>query len=191
MSNRCAHILIGLFIVVQVCFGQGTSTQPALEPAGESQSQPEADVAADTQPAEAPATQSALPTKKEADKPLFGKDMGKNSLDTSSLVRQMMAMLVIIGVLGVVCWYVMKRGLPKLKGVGSRRVRVEETTYLAGRHMLHLVRVGSRRVLVASGREGVRSLGDVTDAFGADEDFREALQGSMDSEDEAGGGERS
>ena len=158
--------------------GAETTVSPADPDDGQADLQPAGTTGEEST---AGTTQPALPTRKQG-KPLLGREKDKEHVDTSSLLHQMLAMVVVIALLGGVSWYVMKRGLPKLKGVGSRRVQVEETTYLASRHSLHLVRVGSRRLLVASGREGVRSLGDVSDAFqtdGADEGFRKALEGSL------------
>jgi len=85
-----------------------------------------------------------------------------------SLVWQMLATTLVILVLGGLAIFLVKRVLPKIARTTGRRISVLETAYLGPRRAVHLLQVGSRKLLVASSPEGVRKLDDVTGAFGAD-----------------------
>lgn len=109
-----------------------------------------------------------------ADKPLFGKKSpGKplhtvDDTSTSDKLRQMLAMIVVITILGGICWVVCKKFMPRLKGpagVKGRAVKILETTYIAPRQPVHLLQVGGKKLLIAGGRDGLKMLADVTDDF--------------------------
>ncbi len=87
-------------------------------------------------------------------------------------------MVVVILVIGVVAWVVLKRLLPRWKiAGGQRRVRVLETTHLNPRQAVVLLQVGQRRLLVASTRERISMLADVTDGDeAASADFAATLE---------------
>lgn len=119
--------------------------------------------------------------KKLGDKPILGKkSLGnpnikntkelqtRDDTSTSDRLRQMMAMVVVILVLGGVSWVVCKKFLPRLKGstgIKGRAIKVIETTYISPRQPVHLLQVGTKKLLIAGGKEGLRMLTDVTDDF--------------------------
>ena len=170
MSQKCAYIVlkivvgIGLLLVLagvmsEKAFADAPQTSVAETPA--------------TQPA-APAENTAIATK--ADGILFGKKIGDSSLgtrnntgpDTSALLHQMLALAVVIVGLGLACWFVLKKGLPRFRIAGSTRpkeIAVLETTYLPSRQSLYLLQVGSKKLLLSGSKDGVEMLADVTDGF--------------------------
>jgi flagellar biogenesis protein FliO len=185
MSNRCAYILlkivvgVGLLLIFAGFMSQKVFAQPSESPADES---------AATQGASE--EEKASGETKKTDKLPFGKNDGKFPLptkdnagpDTSALLRQMLVLVVIILVLGGGCWFVMKKGLPRFRMAGSstrpRDISVLETTYLPSRQTLYLVQVGAKKLLLASGKDGLQMLADVTDGFPetpTDEEFRNVL----------------
>lgn len=157
-----------------------------------------------TPPADSPATQSSsekettpettskmevLPFgKKTGDLPLV--TLNNNGPDTSALLRQMLALVVVILVLGGACWFVLKKGVPRFRMGGSSRPReitVLETTYLPSRQTVYLVQVGLKKLLLAGRKDGLQMLADVTDGFPeqpTDENFQAVL-----SKQDAGGSE--
>lgn len=82
-------------------------------------------------------------------------------------MRMILAYIVVLGVLAVAGFLVVKKLLPRLgvAGPAGKRISVIETAYLAPRKAVLLLRVGSRKILVASTREGLAMLADVTDAI--------------------------
>ncbi len=59
--------------------------------------------------------------------------------------------------------YVSKKLLPKIANHQGKQIRVIETTYIAPRKGIHLIQIGSRRLLLASTNESVTMLADVTE----------------------------
>ena len=90
------------------------------------------------------------------------------SPDTTGLLRQMLAAIVVITILGILAYIVVKKLLPKIGRATGKRISVLETVYLQPKKALHLIQVGSRKLLVASSPEGLVRLDDVTDAIGPD-----------------------
>lgn len=109
---------------------------------------------------------SAAPTSAPAglDKPLVT-DVGARAGD---LVWHMLAAMLIVLLLGCAAYFVFKKVLPRIKSSSGKRIRVAESAYLAPRLAVHLLEVGSIKLLVASSRDRVIKLGDVTDAFASD-----------------------
>ncbi len=112
--------------------------------------------------------------KNPAEKALFGKKSDTKPLgtrtdtSTSDRLRQMIAMVVVIIILGGICWVVSKKFLPRLKGpagIKGRAVRIIETTYIAPRQPVHLLQIGGKKLLIAGGKDGLKMLADVTDDF--------------------------
>ncbi len=95
-------------------------------------------------------------------------DQGFPGGDTTGMMWQMLASALGILAIGVLAILVIKKLLPRLAKSGGRRISVLETAHLGPNKHIHLLQVGLRKVLVASSRDGVVKLGDVTDAFGAD-----------------------
>ena len=147
------------------------------------------------------ASEAVSPQKDEtklANRPIYGDDGPKNAQKTpklpaksigtrgdpnaGGLVRQMMALVVVILALGGVGWVVSKKVLPRLKGQarpGGKAVRILETTYISPRQPVYLLAVGSKKLLIACGKDGPRLLADVTAGLGestsCDENFADVL----------------
>ncbi len=103
------------------------------------------------------------------DKPKGGK-IGRDGSGTKELLHQMIALVFVILVLGVGCMVIFRKVLPRLKTAGGgKKVRVLERVYLANRQSVWLMEVGTRKLLVASGRDGVQLLKDVTEGFAGEE----------------------
>ncbi len=105
--------------------------------------------------------------------------------DLGGLLARMLAATLVIVVIGGVAIYLLKRVLPRVGRRGGRRIQVEETSYLGPRKAVHLLKVGSRRLLVGSSKDGIHRIEDVTDAFGPDYDAV-AREVERDSQDDAG-----
>lgn len=89
-------------------------------------------------------------------------------LDTSALLRQVLALGIVILLLGGCGWLVLKKGLPRLRissATRSKEIVVLETAYLPPRQAMYLVQVGTKKLLLSGGKEGLRLLADVTDGF--------------------------
>lgn len=130
--------------------------------------------------------------KSPAEKPLYSKKPSEKPLgtrqdsSTTDLMRQMMAMVVVILLLGVVGWFVFKKFLPRLKGstgLKERSIRVLETTYISPRQPIYLLQVGQKKLLITGGKEGLRLLADVT---GEVSEFSDVLAERQANETEAG-----
>jgi flagellar biogenesis protein FliO len=183
MSDQCANILLkvvvaaGLLLVFAGVMSGKVFAESVESPAGDT---PTSQQASEKESDSDAATKTnVLPFgKKDDQSPL---DLDNNGMDTSALLRQMLALVVIILVLGGACWFVLKRGLPRFRMAGSSRAReitVLETTYLPSRQSVYLLQVGSKKLLLAGGKEGLRMLADVTDGFPetpTDDDFRDVL----------------
>ena len=95
---------------------------------------------------------------------------GSGGGDTTGLLWEMLATAMVILAIGAVAIYAMKRLLPRIRGAAGKRISVLETTYLGQRKAVHLLQVGTRKLLVASSPEGVVKLDDMTGAFAGDYD---------------------
>ncbi len=156
--------------------GIGDAGEPATQPASRPATQPA------TQPATAvgPATRFPIQSYGEGD-------------DLDGLMWQMLSASLVVLVIGGVALFVIKKLLPRIKYTSNRRITVLETTYLGSRKAVHLLQVGSVKLLVGSSSEGVVKLDDVTHAFDvqyADVAQRVESQAgkSDDSTDESGKG---
>lgn len=117
--------------------------------------------------ADGPATQ---PATQAATKPAlgFGKMSQSPTGDVTGLIWQMMAATLVVLLFGAAALFVLKRVLPKIRSVSQKRICVLETAYLGSRKAVHLLQVGSVKLLVASSPDGVTRLEDVTGAFSSD-----------------------
>lgn len=73
------------------------------------------------------------------------------------VVQQMMAAGAMIGLLGLVLWWMRRRGLAgalPMRRSGGRRLEYVERLALGPQHALHLVRIGDRALLVSSSPAG-------------------------------------
>jgi flagellar biogenesis protein FliO len=176
MSNRYVNCPPKWTLAVVLVFGFLAFTADVALSASpdDSSSQPASDQAA---------SKSLLQTKPEG-RPLrlHSDDSGPS---TSGLLQQMLALVIVILLLGGVCWLVIKKFLPRLR-TGSiakgRRLKLLETMYLSPRQSVYLLRADGRTLVLAGGRDGLRMLADVT---GQDDDsaaFQEEFQRQQDKE---------
>ncbi|MCP4376531.1 MAG: FliO/MopB family protein [bacterium] len=112
------------------------------------------------EPASRPATQPAV-----APAPRFPVQSYGEGDDLNGLMWQMLSASLVVLVIGGVALFVIKRLLPRIKYTSHKRITVLETVYLGSRKTVHLLQVGSVKLLVASSPEGVVKLDDVTHAF--------------------------
>jgi len=97
--------------------------------------------------------------------------------DTRKAFWRMLASLAVVLVLVVVATIVGKKFLPRLAAHGRRQLRVMETLHVTPRNAVHLMRVGDRVFMLGSTKEGLTTLGDVTDAVAVPDAVREAGDG--------------
>jgi len=158
-------LLVGALLVLLVClqFGVGApaSSSTAARPVAAAASQPAS--AAGAKARTQPASWGAF-SKRAGE---FGDSGG------SSLLWQMIGMVVVIGVLGVVGLWAVRRLAPKIRQRRGRHIAVVETACLGPSRNIHLLRVGDRDLLISSTREHVSMLADVTGAVG--ESFEDAI----------------
>jgi flagellar biogenesis protein FliO len=79
----------------------------------------------------------------------------------------MLGMVVVIAILGVGGLWIVRRLVPKIQQRRGRNIAVLETACLGPSRSVHLLRVGQREFLIASTREHISMLADVTGAVGA------------------------
>jgi len=77
--------------------------------------------------------------------------------------KMVLSILVVIA-FSIGAIYLSKKLLPKLANHQGKQIRVIETSYIAPRKGLHLIQIGSRRLLVASTNDTVTMLADVTES---------------------------
>ena len=97
--------------------------------------------------------------------------------DTRKAFWRMLASLAVVVVLVVVAAVVGKKFLPRLAAQGRRQLRVMETLHVTPRNAVHLMRVGDRVFMLGSTKEGLTTLGDVTEAVAAPDAAREGGDG--------------
>jgi flagellar biogenesis protein FliO len=78
---------------------------------------------------------------------------------------QMLGMVVVIAVFGIGGLWVVKRLVPKIQQRRGRNIAVLETACLGPSRNVHLLRVGDKEFLVASTRERISMLAEVTGAI--------------------------
>ena len=83
----------------------------------------------------------------------------------SEAIWRMLASMLVIIVLGLLCYVMVKRVMPRIARPGGRNMRVLETTCLDRGQRITLLGVGTEKYLVASGRQGVTMLANVTQAL--------------------------
>ena len=79
---------------------------------------------------------------------------------------QMLGMVVVIAILGVGGLWVLRRLMPRIQQRRGRNIAVLETACLGPSRTVHLLRVGQKEFLVASTREHISMLADVTGSVG-------------------------
>jgi len=86
--------------------------------------------------------------------------LGKGEL----FLRMMLSVGIIIG-LGVAAVYASKRILPKVANAPGKEIHIRETAYLGPRKALHLVEIGSHKLLIGSTEQSITTLAHVTDEW--------------------------
>jgi flagellar biogenesis protein FliO len=94
--------------------------------------------------------------------------LSSGGISGSEALWRMLASMVVIIVLGLLCYVMVKRVMPRIARPGGRTVRVLETACLERGQRVHVLSVGTEKYLVASGRSGVTVLANVTQALGGD-----------------------
>jgi flagellar biogenesis protein FliO len=156
--------------------GQASTTRPATQPSGTqpaatrpTPTQPAASQPAGTKPpADGSRTRRTVSTERKTGtgrENLFDDGDGGTKLpDTGEMLARMVASLAVLAVLGVVAYVLLKKVLPRVRRPGGRNVSVLETSYVGPRKAVHLLKVGRRKLLIASSRDAVCLLADVSDA---------------------------
>ncbi len=146
-----------VLFVPKLCHGQSPQTQssaPATQ-LSTAASRPASRPAAGAESAPPPQFDDAIPADQWGD-------------DRQPIVYQMLVAAAIVVVLGVLTYVVIKKFVPGLRRPPEGGISIIASTYLGPKKTAHVLRVGSRKILVACWRDGVAPLGDVTDAFQAE-----------------------
>jgi len=118
-----------------------------------------------------------------SNKPPFG-DGDSNIAD---LMLHMLAAVLIVLAVGFLAFFVVRKLLPRISRASGKRISVLETAYLGPRKAVHLLQVGSRKLLVASSPDGVVKLDDVTGAFSPEyADIARSIDAETNAADRAG-----
>ena len=102
------------------------------------------------------------------------KDGSGGGLGGGELFFRMLVMVMVVTLLGAAMVYVSRKYGSRLRGLSGREIQVMETTSIGPRKLVHIVKVGKKRLLIGSTNEHISMLADVTDALaegtGAGED---------------------
>lgn len=145
-----------------------------------------------SQPASRPAatTQSAPVDRAFSNRPLrTGRGGGLPTLsdsDRPNVLGRMLAYAVVILVLGTAAVFVTKRYLPRVRSASGRGIRMVNSVYLGPRKQVHVLQVGSQRFLVASCRDNVSLVSELSGSF-ADVYDKTAAMDASQPEQAAGG----
>jgi flagellar biogenesis protein FliO len=89
--------------------------------------------------------------------------VGSNSnVSVKGLFYKMLVMVLLMLVLGAAVIYVSRKLLPKINLPG-KKIQIAETVHLGNRKSLHLVKIGSKTILVGSTNESITNLADVSE----------------------------
>ena len=102
-------------------------------------------------------------------------DLGKGQL----FFRLMLSVGLILG-LGGVALYLSKRALPRGIRAGGKEIHIRETAYLGPRKALHLVEVGSERLLIASTHDRITMLATLNETWPGAPDAHERVGGPFE-----------
>lgn len=92
----------------------------------------------------------------------------KSDANSNELFYKMLQAVLIVVVLGVAAIYLSKKFLPKITNLPGKEIRIVETTHLGPRKSLHLIKVGTRHLLIGSTTEKITHLADVTEAINSE-----------------------
>jgi len=81
---------------------------------------------------------------------------------TGGLAWQMLSLAGLVLLMGLACYIVMRKLLPRMVRPGGRNIQVVETAYLGPQKSVHLLRVSGETYLVASSRERISLLAKVS-----------------------------
>ena len=98
------------------------------------------------------------------DDPNLGKGSDLSLGSKELFVQMMLSVLLVVG-LAVGALYLSKKVLPRVTRAAGKEIRVVETTYLGPRKALHLVQIGSQKLLIGSTNESIATLAHVGDAW--------------------------
>jgi len=105
--------------------------------------------------------------------PLYANDpnfsiASNNNLGRSELFSRMILSVLLVVALCAAAIYFSKKLLPHT-GLSGKEMKIIETVHLGPRKSVHLLKVGSRRLLIGSTAENITKLADVTDVLGQNE----------------------
>jgi len=99
--------------------------------------------------------------KNESIKPAL--TVGSNSdVGIKGLFYKMIFMVLLMVFLGAAVLYISKKLLPKINLPG-KKIQMTETVHLGQRKSLHLVKIGSKTLLIGSTNENITNLADVSE----------------------------
>ncbi len=81
------------------------------------------------------------------------------------LFAKMLLMVLVVVGLGVAAMYLTRKYGVRMSRSTGKEIQFMETAYLGPRKMVHLVKVGMKRLLIGSTNENMTTLADVTDAL--------------------------
>ncbi|HSV27531.1 MAG TPA: flagellar biosynthetic protein FliO [Sedimentisphaerales bacterium] len=103
------------------------------------------------------AVQAAAPTSPEEESII-----GQHALDTSEALKTLVTSALLIIVLGAAAIYLARRIMPKVNAAMGRELKVIESIRLGPGRQVHIIGVGSRRLLIGSAAESVTYLTEVS-----------------------------
>ena len=87
------------------------------------------------------------------------------NLGSKELFAKMMFSVALVGVLAVAAFYVSRKVLPRVTNAPNKEIHVMETAYLGPRKTLHVVQVGSQKLLIGSTNETISTLAHLSDTW--------------------------
>ena len=97
--------------------------------------------------------------------PNFAMIKPQGTLDTGQMFFKMMLAVGLIIAMGVGVIYFSRKLLPKIANLPGKKIQVIETVHLGPRKAVHLLRVGSRHILIGSTAESISKLADINDGL--------------------------
>ena len=92
-------------------------------------------------------------------------DEAKTGAGTSEMLWKMLALVLIVLALGAAAVFVVRRVVPRIAGTAGKRISINETIYLGPKKALHLLQVGRQEFLIASTRDRISMLSEITETF--------------------------
>jgi len=89
----------------------------------------------------------------------------QGTLNTGQMFLKMMLAVGLIIAMGVGVIYFSRKLLPKIANLPGKKIQVIETVHLGPRKAVHLLRVGSRHILIGSTAESISKLADINDGL--------------------------